>query len=388
MAHTRRIDWVILTAVWLVLGVYGADTVVATLRTENALDVPLRVIRMSQVLDVLVWIALLPCVCIAFDRWPIRMRPRATFGRTELRGALLALAARTGVLLCAGTTHGVLTWALHQTLGPLVGASPALLAHKVASIGSAVQDSLGDALLLALVYWVLHRVARSRGARVLGERTVAALRQARERALMSELQPHFLFNALNGIALLVRVDPVKAERMLVRLSTLLRDTLAAGEKSSHTLRDEVELVRRYLDVQQMRFGDRLRVRIEIPDALAAARVPSLLLQPVVENAIQHGLEGTESGGTVSISARLEASTLVLLVHNDGLPLHAPIDLACMDVTLPQGLGIGLENVRARLLLAAESAGRSLASSEQLLTLDDGVDGAGVIASLRLPYVST
>jgi two-component system LytT family sensor kinase len=171
----------------------------------------------------------------------------------------------------------------------------------------------------------------------------AQLAQAQLQALKMQLQPHFLFNTLNGIAGLVRDNRNKAAvQMLAGLSDLLRHTLENSGKQEVPLRDELEFLELYLDIQQMRFSDRLNVRMEIAPETLDARVPNLILQPLVENAIRHGISPRAASGTVGVSARSDEGFLELKVYDDGPGLHRE------GAAATRGAGIGLSNTRARL----------------------------------------
>ena len=165
----------------------------------------------------------------------------------------------------------------------------------------------------------------------------ARLAEARLQLLGMQLQPHFLFNTLNTIAEMVHEDPDKADAMIGGLSDLLRRTLELGPSQEITLEEELSLVERYLDIQRARFGDRLRVRIEADAAARAARVPALLLQPLVENAIRHGLALRRDAGRIEIAATSGDGAVRIVVVDDG-----PGDRAGG----PERLGLG--NTRARL----------------------------------------
>jgi LytS/YehU family sensor histidine kinase len=157
-----------------------------------------------------------------------------------------------------------------------------------------------------------------------------------------QLHPHFLFNTLNGIAGLVRDSRNKdAVRMIAGLSDLLRHTLETAGKQEVSLREELEFLELYLDLQQMRFPDRLSVRMEIEPETLDATVPYLVLQPLVENAVRHGIAPRAAPGTVGVRARRDDTLLEIKVFDDGLGLSHPADAG-------KGTGIGLANTRARL----------------------------------------
>jgi two-component system, LytTR family, sensor kinase len=177
------------------------------------------------------------------------------------------------------------------------------------------------------------------------ERTVHALElekhltEARLQALLRQLKPHFLFNTLNGIASLMHSDVHAADRMLVRLSELLRLTMHHPGQPLTRLRDEIAFIEKYLEIERIRFRDRLSVEIAVADDVLDAEVPSLIIQPLVENAIRHGIEPQARPGRIAIEARREGDHLLLLVHDNGAGLP------------PGGFtrtGIGLTNTRERL----------------------------------------
>ena len=165
----------------------------------------------------------------------------------------------------------------------------------------------------------------------------ARLAETRLQLLGMQLQPHFLFNTLNTIAEMVHDDPDKADAMIGGLSDLLRRTLELGPSQEVTLEEELALVERYLDIQRARFGDRLRVRVDADAAARAAKVPALLLQPLVENAIRHGLALRRDAGRIAIDASSSDGAIRIAIVDDG-----PADGAGG----PERTGLG--NTRARL----------------------------------------
>jgi hypothetical protein len=141
---------------------------------------------------------------------------------------------------------------------------------------------------------------------------------AQVQALQARMNPHFLFNALNTVASLVRSDPPAAERVVENLSDVLRRTLERSSGRSGTLRDEVEYLRAYLALEQQRWGDRLRVEWSVDETALPALLPPLVLQPLVENSLKHGLTGSLDAGTIRISAHPHANRLLLSVQDDGI----------------------------------------------------------------------
>jgi two-component system, LytTR family, sensor histidine kinase AlgZ len=168
-------------------------------------------------------------------------------------------------------------------------------------------------------------------------------RDAELRALKAQINPHFLFNSLNSIAALAFSDGARARDMCIRLSDFLRNTLGLGERASIAWKDELDLVRAYLDVEKVRFGSRLAVEMNIHDECAECQVPPLVLQPLIENAVKHGIATLVEGGTIRVESGLvpgdgRARLLRVTVENDFDP----------DSPTPRRHGLGLRNVRSRL----------------------------------------
>jgi hypothetical protein len=193
------------------------------------------------------------------------------------------------------------------------------------------------AVSLALHYLMLAFEASREAERRVLESQVSA-REAEVRALRAQLNPHFLFNSLNSINALIGSDPEAARRMCESLGDFLRRTLALGSRDAVTVSEELELVERYLAIEQVRFGSRLAIERQVAPAAAACLVPPLLLQPLVENAVKHGIADRLEGGTIWLTADLRDQTLQLEVENDA------------DDAAPgrAGEGVGLQNVKRRL----------------------------------------
>ncbi len=198
--------------------------------------------------------------------------------------------------------------------------------------------------------------------------------EAELKALRAQVNPHFLFNALTTIGYLIETAPPRALNTLMQLTALLRGVLKS-EGEFTTLGRELELVEHYLKIEHERFEERLRVRIDVPQALRAIRIPTLVLQPLVENAIKHGVAPSRTGGDVEVSAAItHGSLLRIAVRNSGAPLHAAVPRA-------SGERVGVDNVRRRLIghygdtatltLVTDAAGSTVAEiSMPLLRQDD------------------
>jgi two-component system, LytTR family, sensor histidine kinase AlgZ len=192
-------------------------------------------------------------------------------------------------------------------------------------------------------------------------------REAELKALRSQLDPHFLFNSLNSISSLTASDPAAARKMCLLLADFLRDTLRLGAAQKISLREELNIVERYLSIEQVRLGARLTVRQEISPEALVARVPALILQPLAENAVLHGISHLLEGGTVTIQAERQHSMLVVRVAN-------PCDA---DRPRQKRSGVGLSLVQQRLQSQFGAAGR----------LEVAEVPGEFIATLSLPFES-
>jgi sensor histidine kinase YesM len=197
---------------------------------------------------------------------------------------------------------------------------------------------MGFALFRSIGYY-----QRFREREQMASRLEAQLVQARLQALQMQLNPHFLFNTLNSVSSLMRSDPDGADEMLERLSSLLRITLAKGQAQRIPLQEEMDVVQLYVSIQQLRFGDRVRHSIQVAPEAWDALVPTMILQPIVENAYVHGISKSLGEGTITINASIQGDTLCISIRNAG----------CVPGSLDdgrKGQGLGIANVKARLEL--------------------------------------
>jgi two-component system, LytTR family, sensor histidine kinase AlgZ len=237
--------------------------------------------------------------------------------------ARLAPAAQQVFGIALGALAGIYGCALIALAG---------FANRVPWFASAVSGALLSAALVAAL------VLRAKG-------QMPADTQARLSELQARIRPHFLFNTLNSAIALVREDPARAETILEDLSDLFRHALMDPSQTM-TLAEEVALARRYLDIEQVRFGERLQVEWALDASAGGARLPALLLQPLVENAVKHGVEPSAAGAQVKISTQRRSSTVVIKVTN----------------TVPagqgrRGHGVAQDNVRDRLRLLHDVQGQ-------------------------------
>jgi two-component system LytT family sensor kinase len=225
-----------------------------------------------------------------------------------------------------------------------------------------------------LVYWVIIAVTQAAEYyRKFRERELSALElekrlaQAKLQALQMQLNPHFLFNSLHAVSALMHRDVEVADRMLTQLGDLLRAALANTDTQEVPLRQELDFLRRYLEIEQTRFGDRLAVTMEIAPETLDAWVPNLILQPLVENAIRHGIEPHAKAGRIELRAVRQDGMLALEVSDSGAGLRGGP---------PANEGVGLSNTRARL--------RELYGAKHHFELRDGSEG-GFRVRLSIPF---
>ncbi len=225
-----------------------------------------------------------------------------------------------------------------------------------------------------LIYWVILAVAHAfEYYRKYRERELQAaelekrLAQAKLKALQMQLNPHFLFNTLHSISALMHKDVEAADRMVSRLSDLLRAALESSDRQEVPLRQELQWLELYLDIERTRFGERLNVKMEIAPDTLDARVPNLILQPLVENAIRHGIEPRARPGRIELRAQRHGSALALGVSDNGPGLRD---------NQPGREGVGLSNTRARL--------RELYGSDHRFELLRSPEG-GLQVDLSIPF---
>jgi len=303
-----------------------------------------------------IWAAITPAVRVAMRRVPFE-RPLV---RPLAMHAVLGLAAALVFAMW-------FTWLLWLSQPPtLAPQSYAALLRRFIG-GHFVAGVAAYASIVAVITAIEERTAR-RQRELDAARLEADLAQAQLRALQMQLQPHFLFNTLHGIAMLTDSDPAAAEAMAVQLAELLRATLRLRDVPEVPLRTELDLLRAYLAIEERRFGDRLAVTFVASDDVLDTRVPSFLLQPIVENAVRHGVASRVKTGHIAIRAAREDGALVLSVEDDG-PGFAADPFA--------GQGVGLAATRERLTLRYGDAGSIRCEAQSA-----GARGARV--AIRIP----
>jgi len=287
--------------------------------------------------------------------WPIRLHALAAHVAACLATAAAFTVAYTAAVHAFPFRPGKGLTLPRELWNNLVSWSPVLLMAYASLVG------IGHALAYA------ERVRREQAEK-------AALKtqlvESQLGALRMQLQPHFLFNTLNGVAMLIRGgDPARAVEMIALLGEVLRGLLRTSSDLEAPLASELELLRKYLEIEQIRFGDRLSVAWHVDDEVKSALVPPLILQPVVENALRHGLWPCEEGGALAIAARRSGAELELEVTDQGVGLAPGFDPE-------RSTGVGLANVRGRLTrMYGADAGLEVSAGA----------ARGVRVRIRVPY---
>ena len=240
---------------------------------------------------------------------------------------------------------------------------PGLLTPDPREIARLLVIALIPAVFACLAFYSRARLAAAQAQAAAAERAAA---EHQLRLLQSQLEPHMLFNTLANLRVLIGLDAARAQAMLDRLIAFLRATLEASRAGAHPLGAEFARLADYLELMQVRMGPRLATHFELPEALAGVPVPPLLLQPLVENAVKHGLEPKVEGGCIEISARRDGSRLVLEVRDSGVGLGTPSS---------DGTRFGLAQVHERLATLYGGAAR--------LELAPAA-GGGTVATIELP----
>ena len=354
MTVTRRPPiWAFVSAAWLVPAILAMGRAYAEGRLGHRDAATWRAL-LWQGGDWFLYAFLTPAVFWFARRYPLTKGAVARRIPAHLLGS---------IVLCAAWAGGGVLLSL-----ALFGSTP----YQVGMLGWFLTSlPFGVAVYFAVLgaehatYYYLE--AREREAQA--GRLATQLADARLRALRMQMEPHFLFNSLNAITVIVRDrDSATATRMLEQLGEMLRRVLRADRPQEVTLAEELDFVRLYLGIEEMRFSDRLRPSIDVDPALYSAAVPEFVLQPLVENAIRHGLAKRVSASRLEIVARREGDELVLSVTDDGPgPDGDPV---------PTAEGVGLGNTRERLA--------TLYGGRARLELEPTPEG-GARATVRLPY---
>jgi signal transduction histidine kinase len=369
LVRSRGTIWLAFVLLWLALGIFSAGIILVELPPIRRSGPPpaagTSIATRNVIWQLTIWLAWIPLVPVALwlkRRWPVE---RGTLIRS-LPVHLFAV-----VVLCA--MHSVAILLTRQLI--MTGAQSIDQQQAIAML---IFWSVRDLPFAALFYGLILGIGsaaeyyqRFRERQLRASQLEAQLAHAELQMLKMQLHPHFLFNTLNGITGLVRdKDNEGAIQMLVGLSDLLRQTLENAGKQEVKLGEELEWLELYLKLQQIRFSDRLRVSVNADYEMLDALVPNLITQPLVENAIRHGLAPRAEPGSVVLSAQRVKDKLVLSVCDDGIGLSA-------EWSLVGSKGVGLLNTQARL--------QQLYGSNYDLTVRNRSEG-GVEASITIPLI--
>jgi two-component system, LytTR family, sensor kinase len=300
-----------------------------------------------------VWLLLFPAIAWVARRHPLDRPSAGWWIRSAVEGV---------GFICL---HSVLSACTRWALGLSVSEDLGQVVVNMFSAGFASNVLRYAAIVLVYQAVVYHHAVMAR------EQRAAALEADLARAQLTNveacLRPHFLFNTLNSIAALVREDPRLAEKMIGELGDLLRASLSAEPQRQVPLEEELSFTAKYLEIERVRFQDRLRVRIDASEEARRAFVPHLILQPLVENAVRHGIGPLETGGSVVVEAARQNGLLRMTVRDDGVGVPADPN---------RDGGIGLRGVRARLVhLYGTQCRFDLSPAAQ----------RGSVASIDIPY---
>jgi hypothetical protein len=355
-----------IVAIWLAIaGFTATQNVLVVLSRRQPIDWQWSVFH--EFVYWLTWAAFTPLVLAAASRWPLE----SGAGFRALGPHLLTMAALAPVQITTCYT-------LHFAILSLAGLAPA--GGIAAWYGHIRPGIVWGTFTGMLYYWLILGVRAAFVYQQMyhAQRLTAAehaaraatlegqLAQAQLATLRLQLHPHFLFNTLNAIAALTGADPPRAHRMLGRLGDLLRMSLESDGAGEISLERELQMLAPYLEIQLIRFGDRLQIEEQVDSACRSALVPTFLLQPLVENAVQHGVSRRPGPARIGLSARRNDGRLELEVVDDGPGPAAS----------PPAERIGLANTRARLL--------QLYGSEQSLELRPA-RGGGAVVRVAIPY---
>jgi len=326
----QSLEWFWIAAIWSGVGLFDATQTVFVMRSEGMHHAWTRLF-LTQFVDWLPWALATPFVLRLGRRYPpLQLRPLSTWAR------------HIAACLAIGVAYAAWSAAIERALNPFAEMSgPATFLQIFSHI---FYNSLLSTFVLYATVLLVSYMLDSRERLALQQAEAARLNEQLLKAQLSSLrrqiEPHFLFNTLNSIAGLVREKRNdSAVTMIVELSDFLRRVLEDSNRQQVPLAEELEFTRKYLDIQKIRFVERLQCSMTVPGELLPAQVPMLILQPIVENAIKHGIAKRNQGGAIRILASRSNGMLTLSVYNDGPSLS------------PNGQihsGIGITNMRTRL----------------------------------------
>ena len=306
------------------------------------------------------WALATPLVLFAASRLPIE---RNNWVRSSLLHIPISIVL-SGIVTALGHVFVWLYW------GWSMG-RPFSFERMARFVVANFSEGIGIYLLIALMSYAFSYYRRYREGQLRTLQLEAQLSQAQLQALKMQLQPHFLFNTLHSISALLNKDPESARKMITRLGDFLRLTLENSGSQEITLQQEMEFLSCYLEIERIRFQNRLVTRLDVAQQTLAAKVPNLILQPIVENAIRHGIAPRSTPGLIEIEAKQRNGTLRIQVRDNGpgLSKHRTSDILFKK-------GLGLANTETRL--------ERLYGAAHLFDLSNNPDG-GLIVTLEIPF---
>lgn len=354
-SHSLVSSWRYVAGAWLAIALFDAIQTVVSMRAMGMHHAWLTLFIVTAA-SWAPWAVLTPAILALLQRFHLPSRDAAPWG------------AHIAACLAIGWVWA--TWAAmleHQTNPFAYAAGPGSfeLLWKSKFLGTLVIDVLlyGAVVTLALMLDAHNRLLHQRTA---SAQLAELLAQAQLSALKLQIEPHFIFNSLNAVTGLIREKKDnEAIAMIAALGDLLRRVTDQSERQFVSMEEEIEFLHKYLAIQQMRFAERLRYQIDIPDDLMKAQVPDFVVQALVENAIKHGIAKRARGGELKVAASRDGDTLALCVSNDGPPLPERLEER-----------VGISNTRQRLL--------ALYGNASDLTLQNHAS-TGVMATITLPY---
>ena len=363
--------WAVSFGVWALVALAASGSVYELWRSRGYPMTFASVLGL-ELSQILTYAPLTPLVFALALMFPIQ---RGNWGRRSLLHLFFALAFSTAHVALRGITPFA---AWDAKLGGFVSGAWNSQAHmfqlkweifKNLFLSNVVDDITGAYVPIVLVASAVSYYRRFRDRELHSAKLETQLAKSHLQALKSHLQPHFLFNTLHSISALMLTDVKAADRMMARLSDLLRMSLESSGIQITCLSRELEFVAGYLEIEKIRLGERLRVLFDVAPETLDAQVPSLLVQPLVENAIRHGISRLSSGGTIWITASHEGHNLCLRVRDNG-----PGRAKAADP--PSGTGLGLRTTRERL--------QTLYGDGQSFEMQD-TPGGGVEVCVKLPF---
>ena len=327
----RWAQWGLIFGIWTLIGlVFTSQLYFATIRSER--PYPWVDAFVQQFTYSYLWALATPLVIWLAERYPIE-------GQLWLRNLLRHMLFSVVLIFILGSLHHIIYYLYFaRPLG-----KPYLIINTLRNVVYNTSENFGIYGLIALIRHLLSYYNRYRKGEVKASQLEAQLSQAQLQALKMQLHPHFLFNTLHSISALLHKDVEAADKMIARLGDFLRITLENSGHQKVTLEQELNFLRGYLEIESIRFQDRLSTQIDVDPQALGAQVPNLILQPIVENAIRHGIATSSTPGRIEIYAERKNGLLRIQVRDNGPGLQMN---RSFDKTSKEGLG--LANTRARL----------------------------------------